>query len=485
MENQFKKLRYNNKRINAITPDNLQDVLEDKPPFFCGNEACLFSNCYSCKFEYSCSCSHLKAIQEGFKNGDKYFIVCEDDIYIPFNVDIKKIINDLPEDFDIFQMIVLDEGACSMLYNHFETTNDFYVKFKPFNNFFSTGMYLITHEGAGKILDNTINKKSLKYDLTNIKIYRQADFLIYSMVNTYTTTFPLCIPNISLISEIHPNHFNLQKNSIIKMLEILNNVNKCKYIIKKEDIKYYWINLDKANIRREFMEKQFITNNINNERISAKTPDDLKEILEDQPPFFCGYKECIDNKCKNCPYEYATICSHLEAIKRGFMSGNEYFIVCEDDIILKFNINFDNIINYLPKDFDILQMMVISKSHLDFLYNKCFIENIIFTKYVPITPSAAFYLISHTAAGNILKKFTNIHTNKWDFSNFKNLKVADVLIYESVNTYVSTFPLCSFNINFKSQIHDFHFNDHNEAYEMITEIHKNYNLYPFILNILS
>jgi len=231
------------------------------------------------------------------------------------------------------------------------------------------------------------------------------------------------------------------------------------------------------------MESQFNSYNLINERISAKTPNDLKDILDDEPPFFCGYKECLDNKCKNCPIEYATICSHLEAIKKGFMSGCDYFIICEDDII--FNIDFDVIISNFPKDFEILQMMVISKGHLEYFYNNCFLKNIFFVNYVPIIPSAAFYLISHKGAEKILDKFLNKNTNKWNLTEFNGLKVADVLIYQSANTCVSTFPLCSFNINFKSQIHDFHFQAHNDAFEMINEIHKNYKLNPLIINSLT
>jgi GR25 family glycosyltransferase involved in LPS biosynthesis len=487
MENQFIKLSYDNKRINAITPDNFDDILEDKPPYYCGNQCCLHNNCNDCKFEYACICSHLKAIKEGFDNGDDFFIVCEDDILFPFTIDFQKLINNLPKDFDIFQMMVLDEDANDFLYNCF-INNDICVKFNHKYCFYSTGMYLITRNGASKILDKMINKNSLKFDLRNINTFKQADFILYLNANTYTSTFPLCIPNINLLSEIHPQHFYIHKRAIIKILDIMNNSNKYPFItnlVIKKNIKYYWINLDNSIERREFMENQFNSYKINNERISAKTPNDLKDILDDEPPFFCGYKECLDNKCKNCPIEYATICSHLEAIKKGFMSGSDYFIICEDDVIFKFNIDFDTIINNFPKDFEILQMMIISKGHLEYLYHNYFLKSFFYINYTPIIPSAAFYLISHKGAEKILEKFINKNTNKWNLTEFTGLKVADVLIYQSANTCVSTFPLCSFNINFKSQIHDFHFQDHNDAFEMINEIHKNYQLNPLILNLLS
>ena len=386
MENQFIKLSYDNKRINAITPDNFDDILEDKPPYYCGNQCCLHNNCNDCKFEYACICSHLKAIKEGFDNGDDFFIVCEDDILFPFTIDFQKLINNLPKDFDIFQMMVLDEDANDFLYNCF-INNDICVKFNHKYCFYSTGMYLITRNGASKILDKMINKNSLKFDLRNINTFKQADFILYLNANTYTSTFPLCIPNINLLSEIHPQHFYIHKKAIIKILDIMNNSNKYPFITNlvinndKKNIKYYWINLDNSIERREFMENQFNSYKINNERISAKTPNDLKDILDDEPPFFCGYKECLDNKCKNCPIEYATICSHLEAIKKGFMSGSDYFIICEDDVIFKFNIDFDTIINNFPKDFEILQMMIISKGHLEYLYHNYFLKSFFYINF--------------------------------------------------------------------------------------------------------
>jgi len=488
MENQFNNLKISNKRINAITPNDFPNILEDEPPFFCGNNCCLLNNCNDCKFEYACSCSHLTAIKEGLLSGDKYFIVCEDDILIPFDIDFNQLISKLPNDFDIFQMMVLDENANQNLFNHFLNTNDFYIKFNQFYHFYSTGMYLISHNGAAKLIDKLFNEFSKKFDFRNISTLKQADFLLYLNVNTYTTTFPLCIPNINLLSEIHPQHFFLHKKAILKMLDIMNHSTSHPFIKnitfhnKKSNITFYWINVDKAIERKNFMENQFKFNLINNQRIPAITPNDLIYCLEDKPPFFCGYCECANNKCKNCPIEFSTLCSHFEAIKKGFLSGDDYFVVCEDDIIIDFKIDFDKIISNFPKDFEILQMMIISKSHTEFFFINCFLKNNPYIKYTPITPSAAFYLISHKGAEILLNKYFNFNTNKWHFSNFNGIKVADVLIYQSVNTCVSTFPLCSFNINFKSQIHDNHFEAHNDAFEIIKEIHKNYKINPFIID---
>jgi len=222
MEEQFKYFNINNQRITAITPENLIDVQEDKPPYFCGNNgSCGHNNHNDCKFEYSCSCSHLNAIKEGYKSGDNYFIVCEDDIYFPFKIDFEKIIKNLPDNWEIFQLMILDEGANDKLYNDYYKKNINFIDFNPMKCLYSTGMYLINRNGAKKILDLFINKETNKYNFKNA-IIKQADFLLYMNVKTYTTTFPFCHPNPIFISEIHPNHYYNHLKAINKIMSIIN-----------------------------------------------------------------------------------------------------------------------------------------------------------------------------------------------------------------------------------------------------------------------
>jgi len=253
--------------------------------------------------------------------------------------------------------------------------------------------------------------------------------------------------------------------------------------IENKDIKYYWINMDNAIERKIFMEEQFKKRNINNIRITARTPNELNEILEDKPPFFCGYQDCIKNNCKDCPIEYSVICSHLDAIKEAYKSGDEYFIICEDDIYFPFDIDIKKMLLILNEKIDIVQMMAISSGHTEFFYDNFYKKNIPFINYNPITPSAAFYVMKRKGAELLLNTYINKETNKYDFRNFKHLKLADVIIYLSCITVVSTFPFCYPNINFKSQIHIDHYENHKNAFIMILKKIKedNYN-HPLILN---
>lgn len=223
MEEQFKMNNIPNQRVSAITPETLSEYIEDKPPYYCGNSICDYNDHKECPLEYSCTTSHLNAIKEGYKSGDDYFVVCEDDIFFPFKIDYDKIIETLPDDFDIFQMMVLDQEGNQYIYNDcLKKNGDIFIKFDHEKRLFSTGMYLISRKGAEKILDIFTNKSSLKFDFTNINSIKQADFILYMYVNTYTSTFPLCFPTLFFISEIHPYHYYFHKNAIET---IINNIN--------------------------------------------------------------------------------------------------------------------------------------------------------------------------------------------------------------------------------------------------------------------
>lgn len=232
MEQQFKHFNIDNQRIRAITPEILSMVINDKPPYFCGNSSCFYNNCNDCKFEYACSASHLQAIKEGYNSGANYFIVCEDDIYFPFKIDFENLIKELPKDLDIFQMMVLDDKSSEKLFNDYYKKNINFIEFNPMERLFSTGMYLITRNGAEKILKLFTDTTTDKYDLSSKNIIKQADFLIYMNAKTYTSTFPFCIPNSKFISEIHPSHYHFHMLSINKIKEnMLNDNLKNKFII--------------------------------------------------------------------------------------------------------------------------------------------------------------------------------------------------------------------------------------------------------------
>jgi len=242
-------------------------------------------------------------------------------------------------------------------------------------------------------------------------------------------------------------------------------------------MKYFWINIDKSTDRKEFMENQFKKYNIENYRVSAITPDDFEDVLVHKPPFFCGNPECLAINAKNCKYEFACTCSHIKACVEALKHDDDYFMIIEDDIIIPFELDFDKIINELPFDADIFQMLVLYSPSINALYDKLYKNNIKYIKYQPILPSTGMYLISRRGAQRLINLYMN-QDDKYDFSSFNSVKVADMILYSSVTTYVSTIPLCYPHIQLESEIHPDHINEHTKAINSITNIlEKTENIY--------
>jgi len=225
MENQFDIYKIPNERIEAITPETLETIIEDKPPYICGSICCTYNNNEDCKYEYSCIASHLKAIKKGLEEEHDFFVICEDDIYLPFELNLDKMIKEnLHLKFDILQLMVLDQEANINIYDFYNNNINF-IPFDPNLRLFSTGLYLISREGALKLLEIYTNKTTGKFILANSNLRKQADFFIYMSVNTYTSTFPYCIPNLNFISQIHPHHIYVHKTAINAIIENINKGN--------------------------------------------------------------------------------------------------------------------------------------------------------------------------------------------------------------------------------------------------------------------
>jgi GR25 family glycosyltransferase involved in LPS biosynthesis len=247
------------------------------------------------------------------------------------------------------------------------------------------------------------------------------------------------------------------------------------------NIKYYWINIDGSDKRKDFMEKQFKKLNIENIRVSAITPNDFDNVLEDKEPFFCGNPECLDNNRKNCKFEFGCVSSHIKALREALKSSDEYFMIVEDDIYLPFTINFTSLINDMPKDAEIIQMMILYANTVNTLDTHLYSNNVKFIKYQKILPSTGMYLITRKGAEKLVKLYYNKNTNKYDFTKFNDIKAADILLYTSVCTYATTFPYCHPNVNLLSEIHQDHINNELTATKAIRDVMQKYKNDPYIL----
>mgnify|MGYP003344336097 FL=1 len=180
MEKQFNNSKIDNIRISAITPEMFDDVLEHKRPLSCKHPGCT-----SCEYEFACLSSHIKAMRECLKYEDEYFVIMEDDIYIPFKIDYDELLKNINKDIDIIQMMVLYDNTVKNLDIHHNITLTNFIKWQYLLP--STGMYIISKKGAKKLVDMFFNKNN-KYDFSSSQYQIVADVLLYSSVNSICST---------------------------------------------------------------------------------------------------------------------------------------------------------------------------------------------------------------------------------------------------------------------------------------------------------
>lgn len=144
----------------------------------------------------------------------------------------------------------------------------------------------------------------------------------------------------------------------------------------------YWINLDSSVNRSLHMTRHLNELSLHNKRITAVTPSNLEipKIVASQyrlPKCFAGDNSQnpklktnettkrlfhISGLCgrpKNTFKELAVTVSHLSAIYEAIHSLNSspYAVIAEDDIVIAFDIDFDELIKSAPIDFTILQLI--------------------------------------------------------------------------------------------------------------------------------
>jgi GR25 family glycosyltransferase involved in LPS biosynthesis len=215
MENQFKEKNIENVRVSAITPEDFDEVLADQRPLTCKHQGCV-----NCECEFACISSHIKAMKEGLSNtNDEWFVIMEDDMLLPYNIDYKSLINDAPPDFEILQLCISYGNTVEVLYNNLLLNNKInFIKWKYLLP--CAGMYIVSRKGAEKL----VNKFYVngKYDFSSCEFQIVADVALYSTVNSYAATFPCSYPNIEMGSEIHPHHLDAHNSAIIVIKNVLN-----------------------------------------------------------------------------------------------------------------------------------------------------------------------------------------------------------------------------------------------------------------------
>lgn len=216
METQFKALGLVNYRVSAITPDDFDFILAQKRPLTCKHPGCT-----SCEYEYACISSHIKALRACLKTEqadveNEWFAILEDDVYMPFEIDYKKLIANAPPDAELIQTLILYGPTVKHLYQ-FNKKGMQFIKWQYLLP--STGMYLISRKGAEKLV--SMYFKNGKYDFSSSPYQIVADFTLYASINSYAATFPYVYPYIEMGSEIHPDHLSAHSNAIKDIKEVI------------------------------------------------------------------------------------------------------------------------------------------------------------------------------------------------------------------------------------------------------------------------
>ena len=214
MENQFKEKNIDNVRVSAITPDDFDTVLANKRPLTCKHPGCV-----NCEYEFACISSHIKAMKEAITNtNNEWFVVMEDDMLLPYDIDYDTLIKDAPPDFEILQLCISYGNTVEFLYNNLLLNNKLhFIKWQYLLT--CACMYIVSRKGAEKL----VNKFYVngKYDFSSCEFQIVADVALYSTANTYTATFPCSYPNIEMGSEIHPHHLDAHQSAIIVIKNVL------------------------------------------------------------------------------------------------------------------------------------------------------------------------------------------------------------------------------------------------------------------------
>ena len=220
IEKQLATKKIENFRINAETPETIS----------------LFSiirhnDSINTPEEIACIISHLKAIKKGYEDGDEYFCVMEDDMDIN-NIDFTKLFkyikNAQEKDTNKIELVQLFSNSHPFIIKMFtENTlnqND-YKEFviKREEDCPSTGYYLISRDGAKKLLD-LFQLSETYYDLS-YSFWTAADNILYRPINSYILTYPVALSIIKYGSTIHPQHLGNHEsaNNVIKQIWTLNN----------------------------------------------------------------------------------------------------------------------------------------------------------------------------------------------------------------------------------------------------------------------
>jgi GR25 family glycosyltransferase involved in LPS biosynthesis len=186
MRAQLDAARTSHRRVRACTPGDLPAMAlpprHDLTPL-----------------QLACLASHLKALEEALADGAEMFVIVEDDMTLPFDIDFGRLVATAPLDWEILQLYVVNAERLHAMYAKSYRRARLWRRWHPKHH--STGAYLCSREGAEKLLARV--KRGGTIDLSRYRGLLVADDLIYRCVRTYTATYPLYVENADFGSTLN------------------------------------------------------------------------------------------------------------------------------------------------------------------------------------------------------------------------------------------------------------------------------------------
>ena len=299
MELNFKKYDLKNIRVEAIDGNDI--IIDEYKKKYTINEK--MNN-----YEIACALSHMKVIKQCYDEKLPYALILEDDAtfeYFKYKTEtLLEIIKNLNE----------LNGECLQLaniiprkvFNSLNLQNKF-IKM----NTNGAQSYLITKKGMKSVINNFEKSKHIQV----------SEFMIFKNSNTYLTPPYFSYPFLRNDQGEKVNLSTIRDNT--KSAHATQTISKLlwdEYYQKFNEIKIYWINLERSHNRKVIMEKQLSEFNIvNHERIVGI---DGKNI---------DFKD-YENNCENINvFELGCTLSHLKAIKTAYENDDKYALILEDD----------------------------------------------------------------------------------------------------------------------------------------------------------
>jgi GR25 family glycosyltransferase involved in LPS biosynthesis len=221
MKSQLERLGIENVRISAVTPEKMKGLKILRLP-----------ESQEIDLEISAVLSHIKAIKQGYDDGDEHFCILEDDMYLP-KLDFNKINKYAKEtgdnDIETIQFFTSSNVLIIDLLNKYIRKENPQFIVKRDTDYPSAGYYMISRSGAKKLLDLFMTGDNT-YDLTSTG-WAVADNIIYKPINSYILTYPIAITNINCGSLIHSDHLANHNNANNVVLMIHNKFNILHYFI--------------------------------------------------------------------------------------------------------------------------------------------------------------------------------------------------------------------------------------------------------------